>query len=63
MLRITRSGLWIAIGLAEDGCRALYIGPSPFLKLPNEIIAKFVWSARAREQETSLSAITSERSL
>ena len=30
----------------EDG-HALYIGPSPFLKLPNEIIAKFVWSARA----------------
>jgi hypothetical protein len=30
----------------EDG-HALYIGPSLFLKLPNGIVAKFVWSARA----------------
>ena len=30
----------------EDG-HALYIGPSPFLMLPNGIIAQFVWSARA----------------
>ena len=26
--------------------QALYIGPSLFLKLPDDLIAKFVWSAR-----------------